>query len=215
MLGLDVRHPSMVDRLILHAFNRIAAGEWVGGRRFTEDALAEDFGVSRTPVREAVRRMAEIGLLIVHPRRRAALEVASVTRDDLEQISQLRASLECLAVGLAMARMTPADLEHVRELAAECEEFLDRGADDRLAIFSADSRFHLAIAALSGNRYLAEMLRRLDVKVQLCRMLLCRSARKIRGSVLFHRRILAAMADRDAAAAEKLMRQHVANTLEE
>ena len=214
MLDLGVQHPSLVDRLILHVFNRIATGQWAGGQRLTEDELARDFGVSRTPVREAVRRMSQIGLLVVHPRHRAALEVASVTPADLEQISQLRASLECLAMGLAMKRMKPADLQHLRELVDRCEKLLaDLSDDTRGAIFTADSRFHLAIAALSGNRYLEETLRRLDVQVLLCRMLLCRPAHKIRKSVRFHRRILAAMAAGDAAAAEQLMRQHITRTL--
>lgn len=210
-----VHHPSLVDRLVAHIIGRIASGAWAGGRRFTEAELAADFGVSRTPVREAVRRMAETGLLILHARKRAALEVVSVTRDDLNHITRLRASLECLALRLAMDRMTPAQLERLGEWASQCEALLKDRKVDRLALFAADGRFHLAIAALSGNRYLEEALQRLDGKVQVCRMRLCRSEHSIRGSVRFHRRILTAMTAGDAALAEELLQQHIASMLEE
>ena len=209
MFALDDRHASLVDRLLVHTFTRIASGEWPGGSRITEDQIAADFGVSRTPVREAVRRLSEMGLLVVHPRRK--LEITSVDQSDLAEITELRATLECMAIRLAMRRMTAADVQKLERLVAACEEQLK--TRNRLEIFRLDGQFHLAIADRSGNRYLTDALRKLEVKVQLCRMLLCASERKIRASVRFHREILAAIQAGDAAQAERLLLQHICNAL--
>jgi DNA-binding GntR family transcriptional regulator len=95
----------------------------------------------------------------------------------------------------------------LRKTAFECERSLE--GQSRAAVFEADSRFHLELARLSGNRHLHETLPRLDARVQLCRMFLCLSDAKVRKSVLFHRRILAAMKDADAQCARELMREHL------
>jgi GntR family transcriptional repressor for pyruvate dehydrogenase complex len=80
---------------------------------------------------------------------------------------------------------------------------------DRPAIFRQDSRLHLALAALSGNRHLEEALHRLDVKVMLCRLNLCVEHSKIAHDVRFHRRIIEALKAGDAEAAVELMRRHL------
>lgn len=201
-----VLYPSLVDRLVDHVSGRIVSGDLLPGAKVTEEEIASDFGVSRTPVREAVKRLAELGLIVVRPRR--GLEVVAVDERDVREITQLRAELETFALRLAMPRMTLADIRELEAVARACEALL--GGGNRPRIFGADSRWHLAIAACSGNRHLEEALRRLDVKVQLCRMFLCLSDSKVRSSVRFHRRILAAIRKGDAADAEGLLREHIA-----
>jgi DNA-binding GntR family transcriptional regulator len=204
-------HPSLVDRVIESVFEAIAAGRFRPGTKITEDQLAEEFGVSRTPVREAVKRLAALGLVVVRPR--CGLEVATIDESDLAEITQLREELESFALRLAAARMTPGELAELEELQRDCERLLEEG--ERLAIFRADGRFHLAVAGFSGNRYLLESLQRLEMKVQLCRALFCRSDAKVRGSVRFHRKILAALEKGQAERAEELMREHVNRTAKE
>ncbi len=203
--GGSVPHPSLVDRLVDHVSGRIVSGDLPPGAKVTEEEIASDFGVSRTPVREAVKRLAELGLIVVRPRR--GLEVVAVDERDVREITQLRAELETFALRLAMPRMTLADIRELEAISGACEALL--GGGNRPRIFRADSRWHLAIAACSGNRHLEEALRRLDVKVQLCRMFLCLSDSKVRSSVRFHRRILAAIRKGDAAGAEGLLREHI------
>ncbi len=94
-----------------------------------------------------------------------------------------------------------------------CEESLSGG--DCLAIFQQDGIFHLMIAELSGNRYLADMLRRLEIKVLLCRMLCCRSPEKVRTSVMFHRQILQAINNHNRSRATTLLSRHIYGTLDE
>ena len=199
------RHPGLVDRLVEFVFAAVLEGRVQAGSEVTEEQMAADFGVSRTPVREAVRRLAEMGVLVVRPR--CGLEVASFDEQDLRQITALRAELESFALRLAMARMDAAEIEAVAQAAAACEAKLKGG--DRVEVFRADSRFHLLLAEFSGNLHLADTLRRLDVKVQLCRMVFCASMPKIRESVRGHRALLDAIRKKQTAKAEALLREHI------
>ncbi len=206
--GLD-RHPSLVDQLVEHVFDRIMRGELAPGQRITEEQLAAEFGVSRTPVREAVKRLAEMGVVRIFPR--ARLEVATTDLDDLREITQLREDLECLALGYAFAHLTDDSIKRLERLVARCERLAEGGS--RVEIFLADSKFHMAIAEMGKNKFLLDLVRRLDVKVQLSRAMMCLSKDKINRSVQFHRQIVDALRKRDLAEAQRLMRQHVRRTL--
>jgi DNA-binding GntR family transcriptional regulator len=204
-------HPSLVDTVIESVFEAVASGRLAPGSKITEERLAAQFGVSRTPVREAVKRMAEMGLVRVRPR--CGLEVAAIDESDLAEITQLREELESFALRLAATRITPEEISELEELQRDCERRLEE--QDRIAIFRADGRFHLAVARFSGNRYLLDSLRRLEMKVQLCRALFCRSDAKVRSSVRFHRRIISALKKGQAGRAADLMREHVNRTVKE
>ncbi len=204
------RHPGLVDRLVEHVFEAVFQGRIKHGSKVTESEIAEDFGVSRTPVREAVKRLAEMGVLVVRPR--CGLEVVSFNEQDLREIMQLRVELECLALRLAMQRMGHGEIAALERAVEACERKMESG--NRIEIFRADSRFHLAIADFSGNRHLLETLRQLNVKVQLCRMIFCTSMSKIANDVRFHRDVLDAIRGRRAVLAEELLRIHIVGAFE-
>lgn len=206
-----IRHASLSDQVVERVFRAIADEELALGSRITEDELAVRFGVSRTPVREAVKQLAEMGLLVVRPR--CGLEIVRVDASDLLEITELRENLETFAMRLAMERVSAEDIGTLEAITERCEALLEQGG--RLDVFREDGRFHLAIAALSGNRYLAEALRRLEMKVQLCRALFCRSDSKVEASVRFHRKIIAAMKKGAAKKAEELLREHIKRTVKE
>lgn len=206
---LVVRYPTLVDQLVERICERVLRGDIRPGQRVTEEHLAAAFGVSRTPVREAVKRLAEMGVVVVFPRHR--MEAASVSGEDLCQINQLREDLECLAIAYALPRMSDEEVAGLERLVNRCDRLAQSGS--RFDTFCADSDFHLGIAAHSGNKYLMEALQRIDVKVQLCRSVLCLPKDKIRASVAFHQRILQAIRKRDVGAAQELMRQHIRSTL--
>jgi len=201
----QVKHPSLVDRVVEHVYRRIIAGELSPGQRLTEEQIAAESGVSRTPVREAVRRLAELGVVVIHPR--ARLEVASPEDGEIHEIAELREELEAMSLRLALPNMTDEDLAQLEAACDACRRHAEAG--ERLETFRADSEFHLALAALADNRYLHEALRRLDVKVQLCRAFACVEMDKIRRDVAGHGRILLALRRRDLAAAETAMRKHI------
>lgn len=208
MFESDEKNPSLVDRVIAQTFTRIASGEWPIGSRITEEQLAATVGISRTPVREAVRRMNEMGLIVTQPR--CKLEIATVDERDLAEITRLREELESFALSLAMPRMRAEDISILEECQQACETLLHGG--DHLATFRQDGVFHLTLATMSGNRYLAETLRRLEVKVLLCRMLHCRSHEKVQESVHFHRQIINAISAGDGTQAVELLRRHINDT---
>jgi DNA-binding GntR family transcriptional regulator len=197
--------PSVVDQLVEQVFQRILTGEYGPGSKITEEQIAAASGASRTPVREALRRLAELGVVVLRPR--CGMEVARIDDKDVAEIRMLRTELEALAVREAVRRLKDEDVAQLDAAQKRCEELLD--ADNRLEVFRRDSEFHLLLARLSGNRYLHDALRRLDAKVLLCRMLLCRSPETIRHSVEYHRVIVDALRKRDARAAVKAMRAHI------
>jgi len=205
MLTEQARHPSLVDRVVEHVYEQIITGQLTRGQRLTEEQIAGEMGVSRTPVREAVRRLAEMGMVVIHPR--ARLEVASPDEQEIREISALREELEAMALRLAAERISETDLKRLGELDRQCREHAEAG--ERLATFRADSLLHRTLAELAGNRYLSEALQRLDVKVQLCRAFGCVSMDKIRRDVAAHSKIVAALRRGDLPAAEAAMRKHI------
>jgi GntR family transcriptional regulator, rspAB operon transcriptional repressor len=197
--------PSIVDQLVEQIVNRILAGDYAPGSKVTEEKIAADFGASRTPVREAIRTIADFGLILIKPRR--GLEIASVTEEDLLQINVLREELETLALTLALKNVSAEQLLELYTLCSECDRLSD--SENRIELFRADSAFHLAIARFSGNAYLYEALLRLDPKVQLCRMVLCLSKEKIRENIKCHCEILRTIKDNDTEKAKKILREHI------
>ena len=211
MFAIDEKYPSLADRVIMQAFKHITSGKWPAGSRITEEQLAATVGVSRTPVREAVLRMAEMGLVVARPR--CNIEIANVDEHDLIEITQLREELESFALTLAIPRISAEDITSLEACQFECEKLL--AGDNSMAIFQQDGEFHLTLATMSGNRYLAEMLSRLEVKVLLCRMLHCRSREKVEASVRFHNKLIAAIRSKNSELAVALLRQHIMGTIHE
>lgn len=210
MIGnVDTAQPTLVDHVVDHVFRCIMSGRYAPGCRITEEQIAGEMQVSRTPVREAAKRLADLGLLVIRPR--SGLVVAQVDERDVQEVKVLREDLEALAIRLAFPKIGPAELARLNAIQDRCEELVEAG-EDRMAVFRQDSRLHMALGELSGNRHLLDVLHRLDIKVLLCRMFLCQSMEKIAANVRFHRSILDALAAGDVEQAESLMRRHIANT---
>jgi DNA-binding GntR family transcriptional regulator len=200
------RRPSCVDRVVEHVFRKIVSGEFPPGAKLTEDQLATQVDVSRTPVREAVKRLADLGLIVVRPR--SGLEVAAVDEQDVREVRVVREALEVLAVQLAAPRLTETDIERLQAIQQQCEKLVEAGAD-RLRIFRQDSRLHLTLVRMAGNGHLTDTFKRLDAKVMLCRMHLCADREKIARDVRDHRDILAALENGDLETAEQRLRSHI------
>jgi DNA-binding GntR family transcriptional regulator len=175
------------------------------GAVLQEVALAESLGVSRGPVREALRRLASEGLVSVRPRRRTV--VASLTREEFLQAYQVREALETLAIRLAVPRMGPDDVAVLDRLTAEMAERAER--DDVDGFFQANVAFHSALVDASGNQKLKDMYQQLVSQTARYQM----PSLALRGSLLRsiqeHRAILRAVRKGDGERAAHLLAEHI------
>jgi DNA-binding GntR family transcriptional regulator len=185
---------------------RLHNRQYLPGDLLSEASLARQFGMSRTPVREAVRRLAQEGLLNVLPKR--GIVVASFSVDDIEQIYAIREVLEGLASRLAAARISEQGVARLKQIIAAAETAAEAGDVDTL--MKLDHDFHAEIARHAHNRRLQLQLanmRDADVLQQYGRRdALHRDRYQL--SLSEHGAIADAIAERDPAAAEAAMRDH-------
>jgi DNA-binding GntR family transcriptional regulator len=209
-MSIDVQ--SMGDRVYAVLRDRILTGELAHGERLHQEALSEELGVSRTPLREALGRLAADGLVELLPQRGA--RVAGVGPRDMQTSYESRLIVEPAAARLAAERAGgEAGCASMRAAVAELRDASD-GADIRAA-FAANRAFHLAVVQASGNPYLlrfAEMLwaTRLGLAVyerQRGRSFLAQDADS-------HEAIADAIARGAADEAEELMREHIRMAME-
>lgn len=175
----------------------IALFRFKPGERLAEEPLSEHYGVSRTPIREALQRLEAEGLVESVGNRRVVrrLDVA-----ELEDIFRVRTSLERLAAIQACARASDAGIE---ALGATWD------TSDDGEYFEADLRFHLGVADLAANPFLTSSLERANDRIAIVRMVDFSTPERIAITRSEHVAILDAIGARDAARAERLMQDHI------
>lgn len=145
----------------------ILKGELKPGERLMEIQLANKLGVSRTPVREAIRKLELEGLVLMIPRKGA--EVAEITRQDMEDVLEVRTALEELAVKDACDHITDAQLSELKKASNEFKKALLEGKD-LVTCADADMHFHDVILSATNNRRLIQMLNNLSEQMYRYRM---------------------------------------------
>ncbi|WP_170284761.1 GntR family transcriptional regulator [Kribbella amoyensis] len=150
-IGAD--HIALREQVLNELRRRIVDGDYEQGERLTENRLADDFGVSRNPVREALRVVETEGFVEILPRRGAV--VATLDDTAIRDLFAVRRQLETLAAGLAAERATEQDVERLRGLLKEAQAATEAGDFDRVA--ELNSALHLAVFDISGNRWLASL----------------------------------------------------------
>ncbi|WP_127090891.1 GntR family transcriptional regulator [Aquabacter cavernae] len=183
----------------------IVAGRLRPGQRLDEASLAERFGVSRTPIREALILLAASGLVEIRPRRGAF--VALLGPRALIESFEFMAELEAACARLAARRMTPDDRATLLAVHAACEAAMQAGDDE--AYYPANAAFHQAIYAAAANRVMAGEARRHQLRLQPYRRLQLRVPRRMETSFAEHEAILSALLAGDGDAAADLLRNHV------
>lgn len=183
--------------------NAIAWGEFAPGSRLEEEELAARFGVSRTPVREALQQLAAAGLIEIRPRRGATVAVA--TPEKLYEMFEVMAELEALCARMAARRLTPEGLAALRAANRACAE--NRADPD--AYYAANEEFHQTIYALAGNGFLAEEASRLQKRLRPYRRLQLRVRNRVAASYAEHEAIIAALEASEGDEAARILRDHV------
>jgi DNA-binding GntR family transcriptional regulator len=185
--------------------SRIFAHDLAPGAWIDEQALAESFGISRTPMREALKVLAAEGLVTLKPRR--GCYVTEVTERDLDEIFPVLALLEGRCAHEAAQKARGADLKRLESL----HEKLERAgaAGDVEAYFQANQDFHLALQELAGNRWLMQAIEDMRKVLKLIRRHSLLREGRIEESLAEHRAIMAGIRAGDPEAAEQAMRRHL------
>lgn len=200
-----IERRSLAEQVYSQIKTLILSGELKGGERVSEEGLAERFHLSRTPVREAMRRLEQYGLLRIKPRSYA--EVADLSNKEAEDIVTVRLQLETLAVRLLAQHASPRDIQTLKALSSQCVELLE--ADDVAGVFEKDSEFHMEITRCAGNRALLDIMERFDARVQLVRLMRCSTRDTIAQNLVLHDELIDALRLQDAEHASELMTLHV------
>ena len=184
---------------------RIIEGELGIGKRLDEAELSKHYGVSRTPVREALQRLAESGLAEHLPRRGTFVSTPSLS--ELVEMFEVMAELECMAVRLATRRATSADIDALTDSNEACRAAYDAG--DTKRYYELNAAVHRQIYKMSGNGFLTVEAQRLHDRLRPYRRLQLRVRGRMGESMNEHDIILAAMRDGNAQQAVVTMRKHI------
>ena len=184
---------------------RIVEGELSNGKRLDETELSGFYGVSRTPVREALQRLAESGLAEHLPRRGTFVRSPSLSQ--LVEMFEVMAELECMAIRLAARRATSNDIDALEKDNETCRAAV--AANDTKKYYEVNARLHDRIYQMSGNSFLANEARRLHDRLRPFRRLQLRVRGRMEESMAEHDIILAALRDGDADRAMETMKKHI------
>jgi DNA-binding GntR family transcriptional regulator len=194
----------VADRLRQQIFAReLEPGSWID-----EMKLSQAFGISRTPLREALKVLAVEGLVTMKPRRGAY--VTEMSRDDVAQVYHLLALLESDAAASVAELAEAPQRERLRQLHAR----LERQVRQRDAFFAANEQFHIALLEAAGNRWALQIVTDLRKVMKLNRHHSLFKQGRLSDSLAEHRALMQAIESGDAAAARALMRTHFENGLE-
>ncbi|HEY4993550.1 MAG TPA: GntR family transcriptional regulator [Nakamurella sp.] len=186
---------------------RIVGGEVAPGQWLRESTVADSLGLSRTPVREALRMLATEGVVEMVPNRGA--RVISWTTADIDEVYRLRALLEGHGAALAARAATPGQVSQIRRLGEIYERAVDSAAPGHDETARCNSEFHAAILAASGSSRLGNLLHVISSAPMVTQAVSRYSADDRRRSVLQHRDILTAIVHADPELAESAMRSHI------
>lgn len=183
----------------------IIAGELKPGERLMQVKLAEKMGVSRTPVREAIRKLELEGLVEMLPRKGA--HVAELSVKDIMDVLEVRATLDGLATALAAERITD---EEIKKLEHVHSQFLNYANKDNLqGSIKKDVEFHELIYRASRNERLIQIANNLREQVQRFRVIYLKDYSNPRELIKEHQYILEAISTRDKAAAQEYAQRHI------
>ena len=201
--SLGASHRTLREEVAAEIHSLILLGELAPGERLVEDRLASELGVSRNPVREAIRLLESTGLVEVVPRR--GTYVTSVDVDDLGQLLELRTVIEGYAAELAATRATPDDVAALTAIVTSGLDATERG--DVVTAAGAHRSFHQELERVAGNRYITEVAAPLRNRTELVFSLLLDRRRQLTWTE--HEAIVAAIGTGDGAGARAAVSAHL------
>ena len=201
---------SLSGKVFARLKSAILSGEYPDGAELRESSVAEKLGVSRTPVREAIRQLEKEGLVEVYPNRRA--HVKGITFQDVEDIYLIRSRLEGLCAELAVRSITEEQIKRLEEIVFLSKYYEEKNDVEKL--LAMDGEFHEVLYASCGSKILEHQLKDYHQYVKMARLLSLKRADRMRKSIEEHEEILRAICEKNAQLADSLARQHILNAIE-
>ncbi|MGH0054570.1 MAG: GntR family transcriptional regulator [Sphaerochaetaceae bacterium] len=200
---------SLSDQVYTMLKDQILSGQLKGGMKIPEESLADQFGVSRTPIREAIRRLAEYGLVTIKPRSHAI--VSTISPQEANDIAKVRVSLEQLAIDSIDEESYAENVKELSRYAADCQYAM--GIGDRAVVFEQDSLFHLALVKASRNSALISICERLDAKIQQLRIAQNLPDDELSYYLGQHAQLMSLLKNGDKEACKHLLYEHITHDL--
>ena len=197
---------SLADQVFEHLETDILSGNYQRGEILTESKLSLELGVSRTPIREALRRLEQEH--IIQESGKGAI-VLGITEKDMDDIFLIRRQLEAMAAGLAVDKCSDAEIERLKEIVDLQEFYMEKGDPEKIK--QMDNNFHALIYAVCDSTIFHDVLVPLHKKIQKYRKNAVKSSSRAHASVEEHRAIYEAIAARDKALTEQRVIEHVEN----
>ena len=197
---ISERTKSLEEQVYLQLEEEILCGIYKKGDTLTETSISKRIGVSRTPVRSALQRLGEEGLIELVPNKCAV--VVGVTVDDLIDTYRIRMRLEGLATAMATSHLSEDDKERLKEAMELSEYYMKKQDTEQLK--ELDTTFHSTIYQASGNRMLNKILSELHRNIRTYRKLSLTMPGRLEASIKEHREILEAMLAGDCDKADRL-----------
>ena len=199
---------SIADQIFEQLERDILSGKYPRGELLTELRLSEELGVSRTPIREAIRRLEQENILEEAGR---GVTVVGISQEDMLDMYEIRIRIEGLAAEWAAARIGDEELNQIRETLELQRYYTEKGGSHSDQIKNLDSQFHELVYRACGSRALTDTLIGLHKKMTKFRMASVSKQSRALQSVEEHEAILAALSAHDAEAAGEAMTAHVVN----
>lgn len=205
-----INQKSLAEHIVEDLEQKIIAGVLPPGQRIIEEALCKTYGVSRSPVREAFHILESQGFVIREPRR--GISVAKITPREADEIYRIRASLEGLAMSLAVQNQTPELLKKLKELHHQ----MMRAADTKTpaTYHKLNQRFHDLIIGACNSPRLIQLIHSFDKQTMRYRLAVTHAPRWMASSTRIHADLIAAFDAGDAEAAERIRREAILRQME-
>lgn len=208
-LGFSIdRHPSLRDRVYNHLRAAIISGMIAPGTTLVQEQLAEQMGVSRTPIRDALDRLANEGLIIRGLGGRVS--VAELSIRELREKYAVRGVLEGLALRLAAERLGEIQFGKLRRYLREMREAVEQ--NDPLTVTEIGCDFHDTIIAACGNEFLIQSLQNLNDSIRRYRRVAANIPGRAVVTMREHEEVYAALQSGDVEAADQLIQEHIAHS---
>lgn len=185
--------------------DKIVNGRLEPGVRVVEQQISEETGISRSPIREAIKQLKSDGLVISHPR--GGVRIFRPTSDDFKYLYECRLSLEPLAASLAAQRSTDTQFTELNELLKKMKNIIE--TQDLKRMKKSSRTFHDLILESSGNPFLIKMMNQLHSLILFYQNIILMKSNRMEEGFYEHEAICMDILNRDAEAAEKHMRDHI------